>query len=84
MRILDENNKWITQVNYALALEAVAPFSPRQEPFMKAIRKKQVRRAAKAGAGPGGQQLLSVYLMTSNSESLRFNSDDDIRTGNLT
>ena len=38
--ILDESNKWLTQFNYALALEAVTPFSPAaRNSIMEAIRK---------------------------------------------
>ena len=39
--ILDENNKWLTQANYALALEANTSFSPLARVYlMKAVRNK--------------------------------------------
>lgn len=39
--ILDDNNKWLTQVNYAFSLEANTPFSPLARAFyMKAVRNK--------------------------------------------
>ena len=47
--ILDENNKWLTQVNYALALEAVTTFSPAaRNSFMVAIRKNGRKACSKS------------------------------------
>ena len=47
--VLDANIKWLTQVNYALALEAVTPYSSQaRHSFMKAISNNKSKACSKS------------------------------------